>query len=198
MVSALSNFQRLLDLGASQNFRTTASREAIDWFKNRARQIPTISETALMRRGTKNLKNFPVVGQMYMFYYDPKLKKELPYYDTFPLVFPISHDGSGMLGINMHYLPPMLRARLMDALYGYISDLNMDEKTRLNISYNILKGASKLRYFQPCIKYYLASHLKSRLLWVDPKEWNLTLFLPTERFQKATKAKVHRDSRKMV
>ena len=198
MASSLSNFERLLQLGASQNFRTTASRESIDWFKNRARQITNINATALMRRGANNLKNVPTVGQMYMFYYDPKLKKELPYYDTFPLIFPINHDGGGFLGINLHYLPPMLRARLMDALYGYISDLNMDEKTRLNISYNILRGVSKLRYFKPCIKYYLISHLRSQFLWVDPKEWNLTLFLPTERFKKATKDKVHRDSRKMI
>ncbi len=29
------------------------------------------------------------IGRLYMFLYDPKGKKELPYYDRFPLVFPV-------------------------------------------------------------------------------------------------------------
>ena len=62
--------------------------------------------------------NIQNIGQMFMFFYDPKNKQTLPYYDRFPLVFPIELYSDGFLGINLHYLPQKYRANLMDALYS--------------------------------------------------------------------------------
>jgi hypothetical protein len=57
---------------------------------------------------------------MYCFFYEAKNKDDpdvLPYWDRFPLIFPIDIKGDRLLSMNLHYLPPFHRAKLMDALY---------------------------------------------------------------------------------
>ena len=54
-----------------------------------------------------------------------------------------------------------------------------------NNEYNqgaVIAAASKLKYYKPCIKRYLNRHVKSRFVTIYPEEWNLAIFLPTERF----------------
>jgi hypothetical protein len=132
-----------------------------------------------------------------MFLYNPKYRYELPYYDRFPLVFPIRRVAGGFYGLNIHYLAPRYRALLMDSLYDTISDTKFDETTRLKINYDILSAASKYRWFRPCVKHYLTPHLSSQLLYIDPKEWNLALFVPSEQFRGANKRDVWQDSKEM-
>jgi hypothetical protein len=135
---------------------------------------------------------------MYHFFYDPKTKEQLPYYDVFPLIFMVGKAENGFYGINLHYLPPQLRAKLMDALYDVVSDKRYDENTKLRLSYNLLQGAAKYRYFKPCFKHYLTKHVQSRFVEVLSTEWDIALFLPTERFRGANKQKIWSDSRKQI
>lgn len=134
---------------------------------------------------------------MYCFYYDPKWKKELPYYDRFPMIFPIHMESDRFLGINLHYLPYNLRAKLMDALYSLETSATKGQK-KLQISYSILKAASKYEAFKPCIKEYLKSHVRSRFVKIDHTEWDIAIMLPLERFEKATKQKVWAESKKII
>ena len=135
---------------------------------------------------------------MYAFFYDPKTKAKLPYYDRFPLIFPIKKLPDGFLGINMHYLPYQLRARLMDALYSITNNKKYNGSTKLKISYNILNSASKFKFFKPTVKRYLNEKVKSRFLFINPTEWDIAIFLPVERFSKASKEVVFNASRKMI
>jgi hypothetical protein len=103
------------------------------------------------------------------------------------------------MGINMHYLPHTYRAMLMDQLYTLTNNDNYDDSTRLQrLSYNVLKSASRFKFFRPCLKRYLNNGVKSRFIYVHPKHWDMALFLPLERFEKATKAQVFRDSVKAI
>jgi hypothetical protein len=71
----------------------------------------------------------------------------------------------------------------------------MDETTRLKVTYEILKTTARFKYFKPCVKMYLYSHVRSSgWLIVKPKKWHTALTLPIARFQKASEAKVHSDS----
>jgi hypothetical protein len=133
-------------------------------------------------------------GDLIMYQYDPKTKDKLPYYDIFPLVFTISVEASGFLGLNMHYLPPTSRAILMDALYSTLNNTLLNEDTRLMVNYEILKGSKKFREFRPCIKRYLYDHIRSSRLTVEPKDWEAVLFLPLAKFVKADQLKVWDDS----
>lgn len=138
------------------------------------------------------------IGSMFSFFYDPKLKKVLPYYDMFPLVFVIGPKPGGFLGINLHYLPPVLRAKLMDQLYATANNKRYDSTTKLRISYELLSKASRFRYFAPCVKHYLFDHVQSKYLKIEPKFWDVALMLPTEKFRKADADVVWNQSRSRV
>ena len=138
------------------------------------------------------------MGNMYLFAYDPKHKDTLPYYDRFPLIFPINKAKGGFLGINMHYLPPILRAKLMDELYKVLNNRNMDETTKLVASYKVLNSATKFKEFAPCIKHYLNAHVRTKPAYINPAEWDIALFLPTQKFVGANATQVYADSRKIA
>jgi len=177
--------------------KTQNSLEARNWLRQKAAEVRTVNPKATIQQGPF-LTNRIITGNMYLFAYDPKTKEDLPYYDRFPLVFPFRRVPDGFYGINLHYLPPLLRAKLMDALYDTVNNDNMDETTRLRINYRILQSAAKFRYFEPCVKHYLNNHVKTRFLKVDPTQWDVALFLPLERFAKANKLKVYADSKKKI
>lgn len=194
---AVQAFDQILAQGLRAGQLPGRSQEARDWFRNTAQKANDINEGKLLR-SKDAITNQIEVGKMYMFLYDPKLKKQLPYYDRFPLVFPLERTPDGFLGINLHYLPYILRAKLMDLLYNYVSDPKLDDRSKLKISYEILKGASTNKYIQPCIKRYLTSHIRSRFINIVPVEWDIALFLPVENFEKASKTQVWADTRKMI
>lgn len=190
-------FDQLLAQGVRAGKIPGRTQDARDWFRAAAKKT-SVTDTRLIRSDREALRQRTAVGRMYAFFYDPKHKKTLPYYDRFPLIFKISDAPGGFLGMNLHYLPLPLRARLMDALYDLTSNNRYDESTRLKLSYAVLNGASKYRFFKPTIKMYLNKHVRSRFLLIDSVEWDMALFLPTERFEKAGKSTVWKDSRAMI
>lgn len=135
------------------------------------------------------------LGRLCMYFYDPKLKDVLPYYDRFPLLIPVNLYSDGFLGLNLHYLPMNRRAILMDALYNrVIKEKHLDERRRIQISWNIVQSASRSREYLPCVKRYLYSHLRSQIHLIEPEEWNIAVFMPTDRWAKANKTRVYQDS----
>lgn len=164
-----------------------------DWYRERARATQNINVSRLINGNQDHIKANVMPGHMYIFNYDPKHKETLPFYDRYPIVFPIKIEADSFLGLNLHYLPHLYRAKLMDALYDLTTDKKFDEKTRLRLSYNLLNSATKYKYFEPCVKRYLKSHVRSRFLNIPSNEWDIALFLPLERFT-VSKSKVYQDS----
>lgn len=191
-------FETLAKRGRAEGIDDSVrQKDARTWFRSAAQNINKVSPTRMMndKKNVVQTLDTDSIGKMYMFFYDPKLKNELPYYDTFPLIFMIGPAKGGFMGINLHYLPPFYRAKLMDAIYQTINNKKYDETTKLKINYSILSSASKFRFFKPCIKHYLNAHVQSGFLNVEPMNWDSALLLPTERFRKATKDTVWSDSR---
>lgn len=168
------------------------------WLREQAQNIRQVNNPRNLLSQNDRMVTSVSVGRMYLFMYDPKTKEDLPYYDRFPLIFPFQKVTGGFYGINMHYLPHILRARLMDALYSIVNNTATDDTTKLKLSYRLLNSSSKFRFFKPCVKHYLNSHVKSRFLWVPAQQWDTALFLPLERFVGANKQQVWRNSRRMV
>jgi len=189
-------FDEILARGIRKGQIPSRTKEARNWFRDEARKSAANPRTILKQADNK--KPRVGAGRMYHFFYDPKFKKELPYYDKFPLIFMVGFAEGGFYGINLHYLPPKYRAQLMDALYSIATDKKYDENTRLRLSYNVLKGASKYKGFKPCFKHYLSKHVQGKFMEIASTEWDIALFLPTERFAKASKGKIWKDSRNMI
>jgi hypothetical protein len=193
-------FDEILATGIRAGQLPGRTQDARKWYRAKAGEISKrkAEGTRLVRTAENTrlkAKSRFRIGSMYMFVYDPKHKETLPYYDRFPLVIPIGPAQGGFLGINFHYLPPVLRAKLMDALYDTVTNDRLDESTRLRINYQKLKAATKFKEFKPCIKHYLTPHIRTRLVYVNPAEWDIALFLPSANFYGASKTKVYAESR---
>lgn len=191
-----SVFDDLLARGVRAGEVPARTQQSRDWFRDAAKSTSVTPNK--LGKDTTRLANRARIGSMYMFFYDPKYKKTLPYYDRFPLIFKIANVDGGFTGINLHYLPYKLRANLMDALYELSSNKRYDESTKLKLSYDVLNSASKYKLFKPTFKRYLNANVRSRFIEVNPAEWDIALFLPVERFEKATARKVWAESRKMI
>jgi len=179
--------------------RPASEAKARDWFRDQAEDIRSsqVTPSRIMGGNKSALMSKVLPGRMFMFTYDPKLKDKLPYYDTFPLTIIIDISPQSFLGLNLHYLPPGLRAKMMDALWEMTSNKNsMDEKTKIQASYETLKGISSLRPYKACIKRYLFSNVTSQFLFIEPEKWDIALMLPTQRFKKASINTVYKDSRR--
>ena len=168
------------------------SRFARAWLKSKVPSLrPTRGE---LMRDRERFRNKSIIGRMYFYYYDPKTKDSLPYYDRFPLVIPIERYPDGFLGLNLHYIHPKRRIILLDKLSTILNNDNYDETTRFKISYDFLKRASRIYEATPCIKRYLSSQVQSRFLEINAEEWDIAAMLPVESFAKATARKVWSES----
>lgn len=176
------------------------TKEAQDWFRRKAQQMRRVNRTALMNSEEVKLVNRqqPLIGSMNMFFYDPKTKDTLPFYDRFPLAIIVGPAEKGFYGLNLHYLPPLLRAKFLDALLDITNNSKYDETTRFQLTYKTLMASSKMKFFKPCFKHYLTAHVKSRLARVPAPEWEIATFLPTASWEKSSAANVYKQSRKAI
>ena len=177
---------------------------AQDWFRQTVRRLfgerairgreELVQADEATTRSPQQIRSLRA-GRMYMFVYNPKLRKQLPVYDRFPMIFVLEFRRQGFLGINLHYLPLKLRAALFNELTILINTQNLNENTRLRISYQIIKNATKYHSALPLVREYLNKHIRSRMLEVHSRDWEIALFLPAEQFKKKGKHTVWAETR---
>jgi hypothetical protein len=172
--------------------------EARDWFKVKVKQLGKINRQQLLQDEALIRKSRTMMGHMYMYYYDPKHRETLPYYDAFPLTIMVERAPGGFYGLNLHYLKPNTRAIFLDKLTATLTNDKYDESTRFRARYNLLSSVRKFKEFQPCFKHYLSSQIDSKIVLVQPPEWEIAIFLPTEQFVKAKKTQVWQKSAKII
>jgi hypothetical protein len=181
----------------NQSGYTKRSVDARKWLQSRVLSLGTVSRTSLINDPQRSTSD-ATVGLFHMFFYDPKLKQKLPYYDKFPLVLPIEGYSDGFLGLNFHYLPINLRVHLLDKLYDLVNNTRFDMSTRIQASYKVLNAASRYKEFKPCLKRYLSDHIASRMVAIEPEHWETAIFLPVQMFTKASAQEVWAESRNKI
>ena len=81
----MANLFQNLQKQAFQAGITPRSKESVAWFQNKIRDMKSPNRRKLMNEDPIELRNRQALGSMYMYFYDPKHKETLPYYDSFPL-----------------------------------------------------------------------------------------------------------------
>lgn len=193
-----SNLFQNLQIQAFRAGITPRTEQSRDWFRKKAQRLTRVNRESLMDSKELTQSGKHIIGSMQMFFYDPKHKDTLPYYDKFPLAIIVGPADKGFYGMNLHYLPPTLRAQFLDSLLDITSNTKYDETTKFKASYALMNRAQKFNYFKPCFKHYLTSNVKSRFAKVEATEWEIATFLPTAQFEKASANKVYSESRKMI
>ena len=193
MTSILTTLAK--DLSASDMQRL--SYESNKWLKSKVSGLRNFNNIRkdISKEEFRYSKRF-MLGRLYFFFYDPKTKDDLPYYDKFPLTIVLDRYDDGFLGLNLHYLPIKYRIQFLGKLMNYASTNHDNEIIRVRITYDILQASRKIREFRPCLKRYLFSNIKSKILTVQPNEWEVASFLPVHLYKNAAPTKVWEDSLK--
>ena len=154
------------------------------WSSTNAPKFYREAETKVTPKVLKLRAN---LGDLYAYYYDPKHRQTLPYYDSCPLVMLIGYEQDTFLGLNFHYINPKLRAILLDRVTAKVG------KGIIN-----WKKISKIPQVEPCVKRYRYDHIMRKVIPIEQDEQEIAIFLPLESFRKASKSKVWADSRKRI
>jgi hypothetical protein len=104
----------------------------------------------------------------------------------------------GFLGLNLHYLPIKYRIAFLSKLMSLAVLDDSDDIKRMRVSYDILNASRRFKEFKPCFKKYLTNHVQSKILAVQPNEWDIAAFLPIQQFRKAPAAKVWQESLEQI
>lgn len=135
---------------------------------------PELAEEDVMVLKPKGIDRKP--GKCYLFSYRNPIGKgtpELPYYHVFPMVITLEKTPTHFLGLNLFYVPPKMREKILNyfmdkALIGSIDDQN----SRVRINYKIIeKYAKPLSPLFPCIKRYNYEKMSSVVLEMKPSLW---------------------------
>ena len=177
------------------------SLESLRWFQQRVKTLKITSE-AFYRQSSLNKARRYLEGRMYTFFYDAKYKEKLPYWDRFPVVLILDMYQGGFSGLNLHYIPPRYRVRLLYELYKYIrlDDDTRDEnmKPHIRMRYEMLSSLSKMRFFKPCYKRYLTQHIDGRALEITSDYWDVMAMLPLADWQKKQQREIYTESIRII
>ena len=177
---------------------TPRTKESRAWFRKKVQNMRGINRRDLMNSEPIEKRPRSAAGSMYMFFYDAKHRDTLPYWDSFPLIVVVGPATGGFYGLNLHYLPIALRAKMLDALMDITNNKKYDESTKFEVSYETLQRIAKLKYYKPCFKHYLTTQVEGKLAYIPPPEWEIATFLPVAQWQKGNMGQVYKDSRSMI
>ena len=151
-------------------------------------------------------------GKMYFFRYMPEVPiVQYRYndidlaYDMYPLIFCLRRRGNDLEGINFHYLAMRRRLQLYTELSKYFTGTQIDDNTMLKarVLKRFLFQVRKLRAGKIIFRKYKVASIKSKILEVNPTDWETTIFDTSERFiteagQKLTNRKVWEESKLLI
>ena len=156
----------------------TTGPKSYDWYRKQVQSMTTPGARSLINKGKATLR--PKYGIMNLFGYDPKHKERLPYYDTFPLIFPLEPAKGGFIGLNFHYLPPLARVRFLRSLANTTNNNKFDKSTRYRINWR------NNTFMKKTAKHYLFNHVRTSFLNITAEEMAIAIFLPVARFKKGS------------
>lgn len=177
------------------------SPRATSWLRRNLKNIGEINPKSIINTSgvESSIINF-APGSIYLFGYNPKTQKELPYYDIYPMVLVLDVTKDGFMGLNFHYIDHMGRQVFFNNLVQYLNDSEFDDNPNafFKINYGTLKSVKSLSHYRPTIKRYYYKNIVSKVTEIPPIYWKFMLFLPLERFQKEVRENVWKDSRKKI
>ena len=159
-------------------------RRSTTFLKNRLKDF--------QKQTKKNQVSRPTVGNMYLFQYSAKHDDKLPYWDRFPLILHLGSKKGGFAGLNLHYIAPRKRVLVLDKLIALSNLRTLSSRSKLKISYQIVKSATK--YYKHTYKHYLYSQMRSKLIKIEAQDWQEVVLLPLANFKGASKTQVYNDA----
>ena len=198
LVPNQSNISILDKVRNDPKFTTARS---IDWFKKKINDLggnTPSTKNDLLKTTKENQTTKVLPGCLYIFKYSPKHADTLPFYDMWPCSLMFGLTNEGMMGINFHYLPYIIRGKLFDKLWQIAMVYRNNQQQSKRVTWKLLSNVAKFPEVRPCVKSYLYSHVQSKLIKVDIDDWKTAMLLPIESFAKKSQGFVARDSGQQI
>ena len=186
---AINNFAKL------KSYYKNYNKEALNWYRREVSSLGDINKLKLLGDNIRYQQSKPEIGKFCLYFYSPKHKETLPYYDTFPLILTLPSERHELAGLNFHYLDPMNRLKLLQAIIS-IQGSNFSEAKKLEATYETIKAATNL--FKPTYHAYLFKHIKSKVVVIPMESVVPAVFLPIAAFKKKSQTAVWKDSKSMI
>lgn len=119
-------------------------------------------------------------GHMYFFRYNAKTKEQMDYWDEYPLIIPFGAKGDLLYALNLHYIPPRIRA-------GIIDEFKQKDGTLVPLE-STIKAMADNPIFKPAIHSYYPSLMVSDIQKIEPEDWENIIFLPLANFRSDKKS----------
>lgn len=161
---------------------TSNSTNAVAWFRDSIRGLKRnqigkpLDYLQILQDKNKTSKK-RLIGQVLLFHYRPKTK--VKFYDRFPLVIVLQFNGRNMLGLNLHYVPPIDRIKLILLMNSLLFNKNEQDfqKVRVKIL-SLLNKQIFAKYLGSAVNYYDATSIVGKPKITTPEEWSRFAFLP--------------------
>jgi len=173
---------------------------AVQWFKNalggiRKKKAGSAKDyEQILKDNSKGIKR-RLLGQVIVFRYIPNSKTK--FYDKFPIVIVTGVSGNTITGLNLHYVPPMDRIKLillMNSLLFNQKEMDL-QKTRVKI-FSLLTKKIFAKYIGTAVNNYTIKNIAGKPKLTTPEEWSYLAFLPV--FKGISPSKVYSEISKAV
>lgn len=121
------------------------------------------------------------IGQMFFFMYKAETPN-LPVWDRYPISIIISVTQEHFIGLNLHYIPPVLRLLVLDELIKIDNDKRIPVNKRLGTKAIFLEKIKNERVYAHCVKKYRRDRQRSPLLRIQPNEWIVASQIPLQKW----------------
>ena len=184
--------------------RESLSKEAFEWFELKRRILrPKFQADGAIRKeilkDADRRRQQRFRGRFYMFFYNPKGKRDLSYWDRFPLIYLLKiYKNGSFLGLNFHYVDYKTRALFLSNSIKWATNQPPEENSRLLLRYPTMKKSRKYRAYKAMIKRYDPEHIRSQIIRVPGNEWEIAIHLPVEKFRQVNKRQVWMRSQRLI
>ncbi|AKE44678.1 DNA end protector [Sinorhizobium phage phiM9] len=184
-------------MGATEANRR--QREAIKYFaqKNKSKFVDTDRPgIELMTKGMRGVSDI-IPGTIMTYMYDAKNAETLEFWDRAPLIIFLDVQKNGnWLGLNLHYLPPPARGKILGLLMKTVTAKKLRHDVRMRITYQMCQQIAAYQPLQFCLKSYIPKRITTKIVRVQPQDWVHAVFFPSDRFQKKSNRYVWAQSKR--
>jgi hypothetical protein len=131
-----------------------------------------------------------ISGHMYFYKYVAERTND--HYDLYPLIIMLRKKGNIFEGINLHYVDFKRRQIIYDLVTPFINTAKITYNTRIVVKTlrKLINTHRKFRHAKVCLHRYDINHIKSKIIHINPKDWEKTIFKPGEVFKSGLGGKI--------
>ena len=162
--------------------KTDQNKTALQWLKdsikgiNKNKKGSSNDYSEILGDKERNVKT-KLLGQVLLFGYKPASK--VKFFDRYPLVIVTKITGSGFSGINLHYIPPIDRLKMILLMSYLLYDRKEEDVQKMRVKVlSLMNKKIFTKYQSTVLNNYSVQNIVGKPKITKPEEWANFAFLP--------------------